>query len=94
MLKIVFVLRAGLGTPLLLLVCIAIPLLPILLLAKHRQQLQTEAIQLHLGFIYSSYRSGLHIFITVLAPYATVSMYTIGELSRNLCTPNLLSPAA
>ena len=36
-----------------------------------------------------------HFFITIsAAPYATASMHTIGELSRNLCTPNLLSPAA
>ena len=47
---------AGLGTPLLLLVCFVIPLLPVLLLLRHRKQLQTAKIQLRLGFIYSSYR--------------------------------------
>ena len=60
------VLLAGLGTPLLLLVCLVIPLLPVLLLWQHRKQLhheqqhdiQTTALQLRLGFIYSSYRSG------------------------------------
>ena len=60
------VLLAGMGIPLLLLVCLVIPLLPVLLLWRHRKQLhheqqhnmQTTALQLRLGFIYSSYRSG------------------------------------
>ena len=61
------VLLAGLGTPSLLLVCLVIPLLAVLLLWRHRKQLhreqqhniQTSTLQLRLGFIYSSYRSGI-----------------------------------
>lgn len=56
------------GAPLLLLVCISIPLLPVLLLLRHRKQLQTPVIQLRLGFIYTSYRFvTLHLHMIVSA---------------------------
>ena len=47
----------ALGIPLLVIICIGIPLLPYLLLRRHRHQLQTSEVHLHLGFIYRSYRS-------------------------------------
>lgn len=47
----------GLGLPVGLLACVGIPLLPALLLFKHRQQLQTStAIQARFGFLYRHYR--------------------------------------
>lgn len=51
------VLSLGLGIPLLLLVCVGIPSLPLALLYKHPQKLNTTAVQLRLGSIYTSYKS-------------------------------------
>ncbi|DBA86799.1 TPA: hypothetical protein ACH3X2_005382 [Trebouxia sp. C0005] len=45
-----------LGVPLLVLVCVGIPLLPYLLLAPYKTQLQTPAVKIRIGFIYRSYK--------------------------------------
>lgn len=46
----------AMGTPLLVLVCLGIPLLPLLLLFKSRKALHTAPVRSQLGFIYSPYR--------------------------------------
>lgn len=46
----------GLGVPLLVLVVVGIPLLPTFLLVKHRRKLNTTAVKLRLGFVYTSYQ--------------------------------------
>ena len=46
----------GLGLPLLVIVCLGVPLLPYLLLRHHRGQLHTPAVKLSVGFIYRSYK--------------------------------------
>ena len=46
----------GLGIPLLLLCCLAIPLLPVLLLYHKRRSLTIPTTQSKLGFLYKPYR--------------------------------------
>ena len=45
-----------LGLPLLAVVCCGIPLLPYLLLRRHKRDLQTASVKLQLGFVYRSYK--------------------------------------
>ena len=45
------------GIPLLLLGCVIIPLLPCLLLLRHRRQLDTADVKRRWGFLYCNYRS-------------------------------------
>ncbi len=48
---------AGLGTPLALLSCVGIPLLPCLLLLHQRGHLESPDVKRRLAFLYCSYRS-------------------------------------
>ena len=51
------VVNAGLGTPLALLSCVVIPLLPCLLLLRRRGHLDSPDVKRRLAFLYCSYRS-------------------------------------
>ena len=48
---------AGLGSPLLLLACVVIPLLPCLLLLRQRGHLHSPDVKRRLAFLYCSFRS-------------------------------------
>ena len=48
---------AGLGTPLALLTCVGIPLLPCLLLLRQRGHLDSPDVKRRLAFLFCSYRS-------------------------------------
>jgi hypothetical protein len=51
------VVSAGLGTPLALLGCVGIPLLPCVLLLYQRGHLDSPDVKRRLAFLYCSYRS-------------------------------------
>jgi hypothetical protein len=51
------VVNAGLGSPLVLLSCVVIPLLPCLLLLHQRGHLDSPDVKRRLAFLYCSYRS-------------------------------------
>ncbi len=53
------VVSAALGTPLALLGCVVIPLLPCLLLLRQRGHLDSPDVKRRLAFLYCSYRSVL-----------------------------------
>lgn len=46
----------ALGAPLLFLVCLVIPVLPALLLVRHRKQLSAPSVRRNLQFIYQPYK--------------------------------------
>ena len=46
----------SLGLPLLIIICLGVPLLPYLLLRRYKRQLETPAVKLQVGFIYRSYK--------------------------------------